>query len=385
MSLQRVQDPKLSQRMLVDQFRRNFATQNAEGEITNVRIQAAQNSLNGSRVGQITIKSDTFNPSVEATYNNDVYYENGTEDDLQTGHFRILQKIGVPPEKYVQGNAYNVGDLVYLNTIEDESLYCCTTNISQGNFYNPLTQPDHWQITPNYYSENSYLEILQKWIEQILDRPIEIYDENTRYYKNNWCYCGRYYEVDESGTLQAYQGDVVALCITNNEDGIINEPPTPLSTEWVQFGLRGKTGAPSMGVKNAGKWQAGTSYEPLDLVFYENDHEVGLYVCISAVSGSTEPPNDSTHWLETWHTAYNSIPILTSGMGEHIYCIRSGDQITFYLNDNGSPEIMYMTTNCSQVNINTSNYVWNPANDDILGVVGSLWDYSMVDSIRQEG
>ena len=353
MSLTRVQDPKISQRMLVEQFRRNFVTTNNSGEVTNVNIQAAQNALNGSRANQITIKSDTFNPSIEAVYEEGVYYENNNTTDLQTTQFRVLQKIGIPPEKYVINNAYSIGDLVYLNSIEDESLYYCIQNISEGTAYDPLTQSNYWQITPNYYSESSYLEILQKWIDQMLQRPIEIYNSETTYYKNNWVYCGNYYELDSTGVSQPYQGNVVALCITENENGIINQPPTPNSSEWVQFGLQGERGMPSLGVQYRGKWTANTDYPEKSMVLYESNGYRKLYISTQQVSSSTPPDQDTTHWESSLEINTTLIPIFsssTTNMG--LYALQYENQLTYYWNTT----ILYPRTYCSQISIDSSSY-----------------------------
>ena len=41
-----------------------------------------------------------------------------------------------------------------------------------------------------------------------------------------------------------------------------------------------------------GAWVSGTSYSPMDFVYYGGNS----YVCKSSVSGSTDPASDTTHW-----------------------------------------------------------------------------------------
>jgi hypothetical protein len=58
---------------------------------------------------------------------------------------------------------------------------------------------------------------------------------------------------------------------------------------------RGNTGATGQGFTYRNAWVSGTSYNAYDVVTYSGS----TYVCILAVSGTTIPPSDTTHWTLT--------------------------------------------------------------------------------------
>jgi len=58
---------------------------------------------------------------------------------------------------------------------------------------------------------------------------------------------------------------------------------------------RGNTGATGQGFTYRNAWVSGTSYAAYDVVTYNGS----TYVCILAVSGSTIPSSDSSHWTLT--------------------------------------------------------------------------------------
>lgn len=80
----------------------------------------------------------------------------------------------------------------------------------------------------------------------------------------------------------------IYMCLIEPPIGIL---PTS-SYYWLYLGLRGETGAPGVNVTMQYDWNNGASYQPNDLVVYDNN----IYVALKTNSGVT-PGTDETTWL----------------------------------------------------------------------------------------
>lgn len=325
-------DTNLSQKSNIDTFYTTMKGGN---------VSTAQTVLNEANLGSHALQAQYVNPVIEAVYNEDYYNTTSSTTDLQTSLYtNILRYIGVVPKAYSSTQAYAIGDLV---TFED-NYYICIQN-SNGE-QSPLNT-DYWTQVPKYVTDDSYINIYQQWIDRLQTTTYPVWDETKTYYKNDLVSCGESTE---------HEGSVIALCITKEESGIsgLTHAPTPdNTTDWVQFMLRGNLGFPSLGVLLKGAWESGVSYNAKDMVVYNTDDYLRLYVAINA-NADTETPDKSSNWFCAWETAKLRIPILTSGTGEFIYIIQSSNTWTFYINQNSTPEVMYLQTLDSQVNLSSS-------------------------------
>lgn len=91
----------------------------------------------------------------------------------------------------------------------------------------------------------------------------------------------------------------------------IKTPPVgtaPTNTEyWINLGLKGEQGYPSLGITYRGAWSSSTSYIAKDFVTYEN----AMYVARESSTGSAPSPS-SSKWLRALVVSPSEVHISTT-------------------------------------------------------------------------
>lgn len=284
MSLNKVQDPSLSQSGAAETYRTTY----------NNNVDEAHQLVTTNNWQALALNSANINQIITALYSQ-------TEEDLQSLQFKdILGQIGIAPIKNNSSLSFTKGQRIYINSELDAEVYLAIQNVPTGISY---TNTKYWEKVPNYYTESSLQYIYQQWIDRLKIQDYPIWETGTTYYKNNIVICP-----DES---------CIAICINTDSEG--TTAPVTDSGQWIQFSLKGDIGAPSLNVKYRGTWDSSTTYMAKDMVLYEvnrnvqssiNNDSYQLFVATETVNVNESAPNQNTKWVSVFKFDLAQIPIV---------------------------------------------------------------------------
>ncbi len=275
MAFTRVHDPSLTQKDAPSTYRSAYEN----------NVDVAHQLVTTNNWDSLALKADNVNPAIEALYQ-------PTSNDLQTKQFKdILGKIGTSPIQWVSGGNYIAGQRVYITSSLDNNVYLCIQNITNSTNIN---NTNYWLKTLNYYTIDSLEYIYQQWIDRLKKQVYPLWSSGTIYYKNDIVNCA--------------SDNCIALCITKSLSGTTS--PVTDTNNWVQLNLQGKQGEPAMGISYKGYWSNGETYIVKDMVIYQTNRAIGLYVANTNITSPNTPPNLSTQWTLVFEHKIPQIPIV---------------------------------------------------------------------------
>lgn len=303
-------------------------------------VTQAQNYISNNNLQENALLSDNINQLLQPV------------SGLQNSYTdKILKYIGLPPIQWVMHSKYKIGDIVYINNIDDSILYYCIKNID--NSIN-LANTQYWQPIQNYYNnDNSLNKLFQFWIDNFKIQNYPLWDSSKIYYKN-----------DIVNTNDNYR----AICITTNIQGTTQ----PLESEdWIVFDLTGQDGSLSLGVDYQGEWISNFSYEAKVMVKYTTGGNTSLYISKENIDNSTVSPSEDTRWEKIYSSSQAYIPVVTQLPANlnslpSVFCQIIHDEVNNYFyvsfnykDVNNNIEIMYPRVKCSKILL-YNLYLFNP-------------------------